>query len=137
MSTDTEMENTYLASLREAEGELAGMNNRRRRLLATVAALRSLIGDDQLSLDSPLGDKSESERTNIAIAVPPEFFRDMAPTEAYRALKERWSGDHTPPQIVDAFIAGGLRAKSRTALLAQLHSILRRERLKAEKNRDG
>ena len=58
----------------------------------------------------------------------------MTPTEAYRALKERWSGDYTPPQIVDAFIAGGLRAKSRTALLAQLHSVLRRERLKAEKN---
>ena len=133
MDTDAEMKNIYWASLKEAEKELSGMDSRRRALLATVAALRRLVGDDQLALDSPPGDGSEPERTNIAIAVPPEFFRDMTPTQGYRALKERWSGDYKPPQMVDAFLAGGMKAKSRTALLAQLHSVLRRERVKALK----
>ena len=137
MSTDTEMKDTYLASLREAEKEIAGMNDRRRALLATVAALRRLVEDDQLSLESSLEDETETKRMKTTIAVPPEFFRNMAPTQAYRELKDRWPGDYTPPQMVDAFLAGGMEARSRTALLGQLHSVLRRERLKLEAEGNG
>lgn len=128
MTMDAEMKDTYLASLREAERELSGMNDRRRALLATVAALRSLVGGEQLSLDSSQGGESKPD------AIPPGFFRGKAPTEAYRQLHDRYPGDYTAPQIVDAFMAGGMEAKSRNSLLAQVHSVRRREKLRAEKN---
>ena len=140
MTSDKDMANNYLAALRDARAELAGLQERRRNLEATVAVLTKLVEDDA---QLPLGaDETLETRTgaNRAIPVPSGLFANKTPTEAYRELQKLWPGDYTGAQVRDAFLAGGMKAKSKTKLLAQVHSVLRRERLKqekAERNGDG
>lgn len=128
---ETDMKTTYEAALKDARRELAGLQDRRRALEATVAALTRLVdGGAQLSLGADLAD---DETPRGKLRVPPGFFEKKTPTEGYRELQKLWPGDYTGAEIRDAFWAGGMKAKSKGALLAQVHSVLRRERMKAEK----
>ena len=135
MTTDTEM-NSYATALRDAEKELAGMDERRRDLMATIAVLKRLEGDEQqrLSLGSAVVSDNDDNAKDVGVPeIPTGFFRGKTPTLAYRDLMKLWPRNYKPPQIVDAFIAGGMETKTRTALLGQVHSVLKRERERAKK----
>ena len=56
----------------------------------------------------------------------------MGPTAAYRKFIEMYGDAYTVPQIRDALIQGGVRSSSATSLLTGIHSVRRRDRLKAE-----
>lgn len=129
MTSDKDMKNNYLAALGDARAELAGIQDRRRTLEATVAALSKLVEEDeQLPLMTGGTQEDSAPKT---IPVPSGFFQSKTPTEAYRDIQKLWPGSYTGVQIRDAFVAGGIRGKSNHALLAQVHSVLRRAR-KAE-----
>ena len=133
MITDNDMRTNYLAALRDAKAELTGLQDRRRALEATVAALSRLVdGESQLSLGADMpGDVGGGNGRRPS--VPPGFFADKTPTEAYRDLQKLWPGEYTGVEVRDAFLAGGMKAKSKNALLAQVHSVRRRERVRAQK----
>ena len=131
MKTDTEMKNSYLAALREAQRELAGIDGRRRALQATIAGLSSLIQeDDQLSLG---GDVVAHSNGSEAPAIPPNLFKGKQITQAYREFVLLHGEGYRVPQVRDALLAGGVETKVGGNLLAALHSVVRRERLKKEK----
>ncbi len=65
--------------------------------------------------------------------VSPSAFRGLGTTKAYRRFLQEYGDGYTPPQIRDALIVGGLRPKSRSGLLTAIHGIIRRDRIKAEK----
>ena len=97
-----------------------------------MAALTKLVeGDAQLPLET---DAKMEERSTAGqpIPVPSGFFNGKSPTEAYRDLQKLWPGEYSGAQVRDAFLAGGMKAKSKAALLASVHSVRRRERLKEE-----
>lgn len=123
---------TYRDSLRAAEAELAGLEERRAALEATVSALRRLLGDEQSSLGATVL-AGENTASSPKPQIPLRFFHGMTATQGYRALLERWPGEYTAPEIREAFIAGGMEHKSRRALLGQIHSVLLRERRRLAK----
>ena len=131
------MTGTYMISYRamrdQCQGELDGMEERRRALLATIAGLDVLIEDgSQIGLGPELETPAVRTNGSKAPAIPPDFFRGKKPTQAYHEFVKLWGVNYTVPQIRDALIAGGIKGHSRGSLLAAIHSVLRRERLKAE-----
>ena len=127
--TDTYMI-TYRAMRDQCQRELGGMEERRQALQATIAGLDRLIKDgSQIDLGAEL---APTVRTNGSKApvIPPDFFRGKRPTQAYQEFVKLWGADHPVPQIRDALIEGGIQGYERGKLLAALHSVLRRERLK-------
>ena len=64
--------------------------------------------------------------------VAADEFAGMGPTDGYRKFIETYGNDYTVPQIRDALLKGGVRSATRTSLLTGLHSVRRRDRLKAE-----
>ena len=132
MSTDAEMKNSYIDALRDAQNELAGMNNRRRALQATIEGLKRLLTEEeQFSLGADVTESSEENGASRP-TIPPGFFKGKRATQAYRDFVGLWGADHPMPEIRDALIAGGIEAKSESALLQQLHSVKRRERKYSE-----
>ena len=132
MTTDKEMKN-YLAALRDAEKELAGMEGRRRTLLATVEVLGRLLKDEE-QLPLGAGMEVEAASNGKAPTIPPNYFKGKKPTQAYRDLLVLAPGEYTAPKVVDAFQAGGMEGRSRTQLLQAVHSVIKRDRdkLKAQ-----
>jgi hypothetical protein len=123
------MKNNYLAALRDAEKELAGIDSRRSALQATIASLSRLVdADKQLEM----GIQAETNEST-PLKIPPDFFKGKKPTQAYRDFVRLWGDDYSVPQIRDAFIEGGMEAKSRNSLLAMLHSVVNREKKKKAK----
>lgn len=129
MSTDTEMNTSYLAALKDAQRELAGMDTRRRKLEATIAGLKGLVdeGGEQSSLD--LGAATAPGGNGTALPIPPNFFQGKTPTQAYRDFVRLWGEDHSVPKIRDAMVEGGI-GKSKSELLPALHSVIRRDKLR-------
>lgn len=131
MTSETEatMAQEYEAALRKAESDLAGLGQLRRKLEVAIASLRSLVGEDQhaeqepLALDMPLVNGSKG-----LPSIPPGLFRGKTQTQAYRELMKLWPGDYKGAQIADMLTAGGLKAESRSKLIAGIHSVLKRER---------
>src|SRR5438552_8005337 len=107
--TESDMKIDYAAVLRQLRTELAGMDDRRQALLASIAAITRLVaGDEGLEHAYP-----PSEPTDVRLpAIPPNFFAGMSTTKAYRELMERWPGHYKPPQLADLFVAGGIAATS-------------------------
>ena len=125
MIMDSEMSN-YMAAFRDAENELAGMESRRRTLLATVEVLSRLLRDDkQLPL---AGIEAEKASDGKAPTIPLNYFKGKMPTQAYRDLLVLAPGEYTAPEVVDAFQAGGMEGKSRAHLLQSVHTVLKRDR---------
>ena len=133
--TDTFMI-TYGAMRDQCQRELDGMQERRQALQATIAGLDRLIKDgSQIDLGGQLETPAVTTNGSKAKAafVPPGFFKGKKVTQAYREFAELWGSGFPVPQIRDALIAGGIELNDPGKLLAALHSVLRRERLKAER----
>lgn len=64
--------------------------------------------------------------------VAPDEFKGMGPTDGYRKFIATYGDKYTVPQIRDALVMGGVSSATRTSLLTGLHSVRRRDRLKAE-----
>lgn len=126
MATDAEMKIDYAVVLKHLQEELDGMDERRQALLASIAAMKRLVGDDQEQAFPPAQDSPVRMPP-----IPPRFFLGMTPTEAYRELMQRWPGHYRPPQIADLFMAGGMETANRTTLIQSIHSVLKRARQRA------
>ena len=131
MIMDSEMSN-YMAALRDAKNELAGMESRRRALRATVEVLSGLLRDDEQLPLADVGDEKASD--GKAPTIPLNYFKGKMPTQAYRDLLVLAPGEYTAPEVVDAFQDGGMEGRSRTQLLQAVHSVMKRDRdkLKAQ-----
>ena len=133
MSQDTEMSINYRLVLNDLERRLAGMDAQRRALEASIAGVKAYLAsmdgeEPELPLTSPNGNGQQGKPP-----IPPFFFAGKSPTVAYRDLVRLWPADYTPPQIADAFQAGGME-KPRTELLQAIHSVIKRERERKRRN---
>jgi hypothetical protein len=135
---DAEARRNYRAALKQAEAELAAHQQRGDALRATVEGLRSLLAVKARgrTVRKPAMAKRTRRRRRSAGAghpeVPPGTFKGTGPTAAYRKFIEMYGDRYTVPQIRDALIQGGVRSSSPTSLLTGIHSVRRRDRLKAE-----
>ena len=130
----------YRTALQQAEAELANHEKRGEALRNTIAGLKTLLGVDRKPASRPAPKRApvrrKRKRRKSAGAghpdVPAGTFKGMGPTFAYRKFVKIYGEGYTVPQIRDALVQGGVRSKSRTSLLTGLHSVRRRDRLKAE-----
>lgn len=130
----------YRTALQQAEAELANHEKRGEALRNTIAGLKTLLGVDRKPAARPAPKRApvrkQRKRRKSAGAghpdVPAGTFKGMGPTFAYRKFVKIYGEGYTVPQIRDALVQGGVRSKSRTSLLTGLHSVRRRDRLKAE-----
>ena len=128
----------YRAALKQAQEELAAHEQRGDALRATVEGLRNLLAvkAPAPARRKPAKAKRPRRRRKSAGAghpeVPPGTFKGTGPTAAYRRFIEMYGDSYTVPQIRDALIQGGVRSSSPTSLLTGIHSVRRRDRLKAE-----
>lgn len=136
---DADAKRNYRAALRQAEAELSAHEERGEALRATVDGLRNLLaagGPSRIVRKPGRPAKRKRRRRRSAGAGHPEVargtFRGMGPTAAYRKFIEMYGDAYTVPQIRDALIQGGVRSSSATSLLTGIHSVRRRDRLKAE-----
>lgn len=130
MPTEPDMKIDYAQVLRQLQHELDGIDERRQALQASIAAIRRLVTDSDGSEERAF--PPEPEAPVRLPVVPPGFFKDKTPTQAYRDLVAHWPGHYTPPQIADLFIQGGIAYQERTALIQAIHSVLKRERKRRE-----
>ena len=133
--------NDYRTALKQAEAELANHEKRGDTLRNTIAGLKSLLGvERRTAAPAPrkpaARPKKKRKRRKSAGAGHPEVpagtFKGMGPTFAYRKFVKIYGDGYTVPQIRDALVQGGVESKSRTSLLTGLHSVRRRDKLKAE-----
>lgn len=138
--------NDYRTALKQAEAELANHEKRGETLRNTIAGLKGLLGVERRAAPAaaapkpaapkPARAKKKRKRRKSAGAghpdVPAGTFKGMGPTFAYRKFVQIYGDGYTVPQIRDALVQGGVESKSRTSLLTGLHSVRRRDRLKAE-----
>lgn len=135
---NAEARRNYTAALRQAEAELAAHETRGEALRATVQGLRNLLAVKAPSRvgRKPGPVKRRRRRRRSAGAghpdVPAGTFKGVGPTAAYRQFIEMYGDSYTVPQIRDALLAGGVRSSSPTSLLTGIHSVRRRDRIKAE-----
>ena len=135
---DADARRNYRVALSQAEAELVAHQQRGDALLATVEGLRNLLavrGPARVAR-KPAAAKRPRRRRRSAGAGHPEVpagtFKGTGPTAAYRRFIEMYGDAYTVPQIRDALIQGGVRSSSATSLLTGIHSVRRRDRLKAE-----
>ena len=135
---DADARRNYRAALRQAEAELAAHEKRGEALRATVEGLRNLLAVKAPARRGrkPAPVQRRRRRRRSAGAghpeVPPGTFKGIGPTAAYRKFIEMYGDSYTVPQIRDALLQGGVRSSSSTSLLTGIHSVRRRDRLKAE-----
>ncbi len=142
---DTTTRASYRAALKKAEAELAGHEKRGETLRQTVDGLRGLLAGGATAA-APAAPKKRTvrkrkqpvrrRRRTIGKSdhpqVTPNFFKGLGPTAAYRKFVSEYGADHPVPAIRDTLLQGGVRSKSSTSLLTGLHSIRRRDNMKAE-----
>lgn len=137
---DARTRNDYRMALKQAEAELANHEKRGEALRNTIAGLKTLLGVDRKPARRAAPKRApvrkRRKRRKSAGAghpdVPAGTFKGMGPTFAYRKFISIYGDGYTVPQIRDALVQGGVRSKSKTSLLTGLHSVRRRDRLKAE-----
>lgn len=137
---DARTRSDYRTALKQAETELANHEKRGEALRNTIAGLKTLLGVDRKAAPraapkrAPVRKKRKRRKSAGAghPDVPAGTFRGMGPTFAYRKFVKIYGDGYTVPQIRDALVQGGVRSKSRTSLLTGLHSVRRRDRLKAD-----
>ena len=128
---------SYETALRHAEAELANHEQRGEALRQTVEALRGLLAlgparDQPAKRRAPVRRKRRKKKATDHPPIPSGLFRGMGPTAAYRKFVARFGPDHPVPAIRDALLAGGVRTKSATSLLTGIHSVRRRDAMKAK-----
>lgn len=142
---------SYEAALKQAEAELADHDRRGEALRNTVASLRSLLALGAAEPAAKPAAKRAPRKAGKPRGAPVKRLRKprrsagaghpevganhyggMGPTAAYRKFIAEFGDSYTVPQIRDALVAGGVRSKSATSLLTGLHSVRRRDRVKAE-----
>ena len=139
---------TYEVALKEAEAELAAHGQRGEALRNTVDSLRTLLAfgapepppkPRRPRRPAPARKLRKPRRSAGAghPEVAPGFFGGMGPTAAYRKFQAAYGDSYSVPQIRDALVAGGVNSKSTTSLLTGLHSVRRRDRIKAEAEESG
>ncbi len=136
---DAATRSNYQAALKQAEAELATHDKRGEALKRAVMALRSLLA---LGGEAPAaarkakpGPKKKRRRKIIKGNHPPipaGHFRGLGPTAGYRKFVAEFGMDYPVVAIRNALLAGGVRTKSSTSLLTGLHSVRRRDELKAK-----
>lgn len=139
MPPDTDMKIDYALVLKQLQDEIDGLDGRRQALLASIAAIRLLVPEDQqvhFAQDVDRGNGTESNGVRMPV-IPPGFFSGKTPTVAYRDLMKVWPGYYRAPQIADLFMQGGMVVESRTALVQAIHSVLKRERKREGRLRLG
>ncbi len=152
---------SYAAALRHAEAELASHEERGQALRNTVESLRALLalepGESAAQPSAAPAPKAKPRprkarkprkaakpakmprlrkpRRSAGAGHPPvasDHYEGLGPTAAYRKFIAEFGPDaYTVPQIRDALVAGGVRSKSSTSLLTGLHSVRRRDSVKA------
>lgn len=134
MTMDTDMKIDYVMLLKHLEHQLATMDGRRAALQKTIAGLKELAATEDAQLDLSGFDAAPEalSRQNGKPLVKPGFFKGKTPTQAWRDFKALWGTDFRPPEIADAFEAGGMDM-SRTKMIQAIHSVLKRERNREKK----
>ncbi len=135
MTTDIEMKIAYSLVLKQLQHERQNLEARGRALDASIESLKRLVSIDEQPELAGL-DVDEPVSINGRPVVPPGFFENKTPTEAYRDLMKIWPRNYRPPEIADALQAGGMKMQ-RTKLLQAVHSVLKREREKVGRNGNG
>ncbi len=133
---------SYEAALKRAEAELAGQDERGKALRNTVDALKALLALEPAPAPKKRRTvrkrKKPGRRRTVGTSnhppVPRNFFAGLGPTYAYRKFVAEFGADHPVPEIRDTLLAGGVKTKSATSLLTGLHSIRRRDAMKAKVN---
>ena len=135
---DADARRNYRAALGQAEAELVAHQQRGDALLATVEGLRNLLAvraPARVARKPATAKRPRRRRRSAGVGhpeVPAGTFKGTGPTAAYRRFIEMYGDAYTVPQIRDALIQGGVRSSSATSLLTGIHSVRRRDRLKAE-----
>ena len=136
---DAAARNNYEAALKQAEAELAGHEERGEALRRAVEALRNLMAlapEKPAAPSKPAPVRRRKPRRKIVKGnhppIPAGHFKGMGPTASYRKFVAEFGMDHPVTSIRDALLAGGVRSKSSTSLLTGLHSVRRRDALKAK-----
>lgn len=136
---DATTRNNYQAALKQAETELAGHAERGEALKRTIVALRNLLAlgrEAPAAPAAPAPARRRKPRRKIIKGnhppIPAGHFKGMGPTAGYRKFVAEFGMDHPVPSIRDALLAGGVRTKSSTSLLTGLHSVRRRDAMKAK-----
>ena len=134
---DAATRNNYQTALKQAEAELAGHADRGEALKRTIVALRNLLAlGGGAAPAAPAPAKKRKPRRKIIKGNHPPIraghFKGLGPTAGYRKFVAEFGMDHPVPAIRDALLAGGVRTKSSTSLLTGLHSVRRRDAMKAK-----
>lgn len=134
---DAATKRSYETALKQAEAELASHEQRGEALRQTVKALRSLLALGPAKAPpakrrAPVRRRKRKRKAANHPPIPSGLFRGMGPTAAYRKFVARFGADHPVPGIRDALLAGGVRTKSATSLLTGIHSVRRRDAMKAK-----
>ena len=134
---DAAMRESYEAALKQAEAELASHEQRGEALRQTVDALKNLLALGAAKAPpakrrAPVRRRKSRRKATNHPPIPTGLFRGMGPTAAYRKFVARFGADHPVPAIRDALLAGGVRTKSSTSLLTGIHSVRRRDAMKAK-----
>lgn len=137
---DTEAKRNYRVALKQAEAELAAHERRGEALRVVVGGLKTLLADGGSASRVREGGSDTRKRRRKSAGeghpeVPPDTFKGMGPTVAYRKFQAMYGNSYSVPQIRDALVQGGVRSGSPNALLTGLHSVRRRDRLKKEAER--
>ena len=143
----------YEAALQQAEAELAAHEQRGQALRNAVESLKALLALEPAKAAAPKAKRAPAKRKpgrpkkkkvvkirkrrkSAGAGHPPvasDAYAGMGPTAAYRKFIAEFGLDtYTVPQIRDALVAGGVESKTQTSLLTGLHSVRRRDRIKAE-----
>ncbi len=134
---DAATRKSYETALKQAEAELANHERRGEALRQTVDALKGLLALGPAKAApakrrAPVRRKRRKKKGSDHPPIPSGLFRGMGPTAAYRKFVARFGADHPVPAIRDALLAGGVRTKSSTSLLTGIHSVRRRDAMKAK-----
>ena len=136
---DAATRGSYQAALKQAETELASHEARGEALRRTVEALRNLLAlgaEAPAAPAKPAPVRKRKPRRRIIKGnhppIPSGHYKGLGPTAAYRKFAAEFGIDHPVPSIRDALLAGGVRTKSSTSLLTGLHSVRRRDAMKAK-----
>ncbi|MDE2762861.1 MAG: hypothetical protein OXQ94_01905 [Gemmatimonadota bacterium] len=137
---DAEAKSNYRVALEQAEAELAAHEQRGDALRTAVDGLKTLLADGGSARQVPKRGPVKRRRRRKSAGtghpeVPPDTFKGMGPTAAYRKFLAMYGNSYSVPQIRDALVQGGVRSGSPNALLTGLHSVRRRDRLKKEAER--
>lgn len=151
----------YRRALEQAKAELANHGKRGKELQATIHGLEALLADPMArkkpgpkpgakprKKPGPKPGRKPGRKPAAAKKakpangrrrqgtghpeVSPRAYRGKGVTAAYRSFVAQYGGKYTVPQIRNALIAGGLK-KDSSAVLTAIHGIIRRDRIKAEK----